>query len=122
MRYAGATMRTARNPNITARETIELANWIAELKSSLSCADAMYVEADNKREDLQAERQTHLDLALTAGRDRLKLVERIAFLETELKKIADLTFDTLNGPTGDYYHGIKESMSIALAAWKKSNG
>jgi hypothetical protein len=28
-RYAGQTMRTARNPNITARECIELANWIA---------------------------------------------------------------------------------------------
>ena len=27
-RYAGKTMRTARNPNITARECIELANWI----------------------------------------------------------------------------------------------
>jgi hypothetical protein len=27
-RYAGQTMRTARNPNITARECIELANWI----------------------------------------------------------------------------------------------
>jgi hypothetical protein len=29
-RYAGQTMRTARNPNITARECIELANWIAD--------------------------------------------------------------------------------------------
>jgi hypothetical protein len=29
-RYAGQTMRTARNPNITARECIELANWIAK--------------------------------------------------------------------------------------------
>ena len=28
-RYAGQTMRTARNPNITARECIELAGWIA---------------------------------------------------------------------------------------------
>jgi hypothetical protein len=28
-RYAGQTMRTARNPNITARECIELANWLA---------------------------------------------------------------------------------------------
>jgi hypothetical protein len=28
-RYAGKTLRTARNPNITARECIELANWIA---------------------------------------------------------------------------------------------
>ena len=28
-RYAGQTLRTARNPNITARECIELANWIA---------------------------------------------------------------------------------------------
>ena len=28
MRYAGQTMRTARNPNITARECIELADWI----------------------------------------------------------------------------------------------
>jgi hypothetical protein len=27
-RYAGKTMRTARNPNITARECIELANWV----------------------------------------------------------------------------------------------
>jgi hypothetical protein len=27
-RYAGQTMRTARNPNVTARECIELANWI----------------------------------------------------------------------------------------------
>jgi hypothetical protein len=27
-RYAGQTLRTARNPNITARECIELANWI----------------------------------------------------------------------------------------------
>lgn len=28
-RYAGQTLRTARNPNITARECIELANWLA---------------------------------------------------------------------------------------------
>jgi len=28
-RFAGKTLRTARNPNITARECIELANWIA---------------------------------------------------------------------------------------------
>ncbi len=28
-RYAGQTLRTARNPNITARECIELADWIA---------------------------------------------------------------------------------------------
>jgi len=27
-RFAGKTLRTARNPNITARECIELANWI----------------------------------------------------------------------------------------------
>lgn len=29
MRYAGKTMRTARNPNLTAREAIEVGNWIA---------------------------------------------------------------------------------------------
>lgn len=29
-RYVGKTMRSARNPNITARECIELANWIAD--------------------------------------------------------------------------------------------
>ena len=28
-RYAGQTLRTARNPNITARECIELADWLA---------------------------------------------------------------------------------------------
>ena len=28
-RFAGKTLRTARNPNITARECIELANWLA---------------------------------------------------------------------------------------------
>ena len=28
-RYAGQTLQTARNPNITARECIELANWLA---------------------------------------------------------------------------------------------
>ena len=27
-RYAGQTLRTARNPNITARECIELADWL----------------------------------------------------------------------------------------------
>lgn len=35
MRYAGQTMRTARNPNITARECIELADWIKAALTAL---------------------------------------------------------------------------------------
>ena len=31
--YAGQTMRTARSPNITARECIDLANWIVALNA-----------------------------------------------------------------------------------------
>ena len=29
LKYAGKTMRTARSPNLTAREAIEVGNWLA---------------------------------------------------------------------------------------------
>jgi hypothetical protein len=31
--YAGKTMRTARSPNLTAREAIEVGNWLAAVRS-----------------------------------------------------------------------------------------
>jgi hypothetical protein len=50
-RYAGQTMRTARNPNITARECIELANWLAANTTSLPAAQRQWVGlTDEERE------------------------------------------------------------------------
>lgn len=36
LRYAGQTMRTARSPNITAREAITVGNWLAAMDAELA--------------------------------------------------------------------------------------
>ena len=77
-RYAGQTMRTARNPNITARECIELANWLAA-NTTLPAAPVQ----DNDHEFKNFHRQLCERFGYTHDevdwkRDQISLIEWIA--------------------------------------------
>lgn len=68
LRYAGQTMRTARSPNMTAREAITVGDWLA----------AMASELDDLRQQLWNEERQHDITRGDLARTRLACDELLA--------------------------------------------